>query len=190
VRGALIACLFSSVAIANSVYRYQGPNGEVIFSDRKLDNPAYTLISHSRNGAHLGKLSTPASQPSRHQLDRMIVTTARRYQLDPELLAAIVEVESNYQSNALSPAGAVGLMQLMPDTASDYAIVELFDAEANLDAGARHLLSLFEEFEELDLVLAAYNAGAGNVRRYGGVPPFTETQRYVQKIKRVLGKGR
>lgn len=186
VRSALILLLFSSVSMAASVYRYHGPNGQIIFSERKLDNPDYQLVSHSRDGRYLGKLATPVSQPDKKQIDAMIESTAKRYQLEAKLISAIVEIESNFQADALSSAGAVGLMQLMPDTAADYAIAELYDAQANLDAGARHLLNLFKEFKDLDLVLAAYNAGAGTVRRYGGVPPFKETERYIEKVKDII----
>lgn len=174
--------------MAESVYRYKGPNGEVVFSDRKLDKPGFTLVSHSKNGAYLGRLATPATLPSRAVVKEMISATARRYQLDPKLLTAIIAIESSFKVDAISASGAVGLMQLMPDTANDYAIAELMDPEANLDAGARHLVGLFTEFKELDIVLAAYNAGAGNVRRYNGVPPFSETKRYIEKIKRYMAK--
>jgi soluble lytic murein transglycosylase-like protein len=185
---ALVFAFFCSQLLAESIYRYKGPNGEVVFSDKKLDKPGYTLVSHSKNGTYIGKLATPATLPSKKVVKQMIAATAKRYQLDPKLLSAIIATESSFKVDAISPSGAVGLMQLMPDTANDYAIAELMDPEANLDAGARHLVGLFTEFKELDIVLAAYNAGAGNVRRYGGVPPFAQTKRYIEKIKRYMAK--
>ena len=92
-------------------------------------------------------------------------------------------VESCFNSQALSPVGAQGLMQLMPDTAQWLKVTDPLDPSDNLRAGVRYIAALQEQFDTLDLALAAYNAGPGNVRRYKGVPPFAETQAYVQKVK-------
>lgn len=109
--------------------------------------------------------------------------TATRYDLDPLLLAAIVEVESGFNPRAVSHRGAQGLMQLMPSTARSTGDVQLDDPEDNLEAGARYLRRLLDRFDgDLVLALAAYNAGPTNVRRYDGVPPFRETRRYVEKV--------
>ncbi len=108
--------------------------------------------------------------------------TAVRHRLDSLLLASIVEVESGFDPEAVSRRGATGLMQLMPSTAGS-ASDELCDPERNLDAGARYLRHLLRLYDgDLELALAAYNAGPGNVRRYGGVPPFVETRNYVEKV--------
>lgn len=112
-----------------------------------------------------------------------IFETAERHRLDGLLLAALVEVESSFLANAISPDGAVGLMQVLPSTGSEYGELDLRDPEANLDVGSRYLSDLLERFDgDLELALAAYNAGPGNVRRYGGVPPFPETQSYVERV--------
>lgn len=109
--------------------------------------------------------------------------TAARYGIDPLLLASIVEIESGFDPEAVSSRGAAGLMQVMPSTAGTAGPADLCDPELNLDAGARYLRSLLNRFRgDLELALAAYNAGPGNVRRYGGVPPFRETRRYVDKV--------
>jgi len=109
--------------------------------------------------------------------------SAARYGIDPLLLASIVEIESGFDPEAVSSRGAAGLMQVMPSTAGTAGPIDLCDPERNLDAGARYLRSLLNRFKgDLDLALAAYNAGPGNVRRYGGVPPFRETRRYVDKV--------
>lgn len=175
--------LFCQMATAASMYRYRGPNGEVLFSDRKIDDPGYTLMSHSRNGKYLGKLTTPATPVSRQQIDEFIVSAARRYNVDAALISAIIMAESSYNPYAMSKAGAVGLMQLMPDTAAGYHIADLMDPQANIDAGVRHVADLLREFDgDVVLAVAAYNAGSGAVRRHKGVPPYRETQRYVAKV--------
>lgn len=107
--------------------------------------------------------------------------TATRYQLDALLLASIIEVESGFDPNAISRRGATGLMQVMPATAGEG--VHLSDPEDNLATGAKYLRRLLRRYGgNLELALAAYNAGPSNVRRYGGVPPFRETTHYVEKV--------
>jgi hypothetical protein len=114
---------------------------------------------------------------------RLIQEAAERYRLDGLLLAAVVEAESGFDPQAVSPRGAQGLMQLMPATAAHYGTVELADPRANVRAGARYLRDLLKLYDDdLELALAAYNAGPGNVARYGGVPPFRETRRYVDRV--------
>lgn len=110
---------------------------------------------------------------------------ARRHGLDPALVLAVVAVESGFQPGAVSPKGAQGLMQLMPATARELGVSDAFDAEQNLDGGARYLRALLEQHRgDLRLALAAYNAGPGAVKRHGGVPPYPETRRYVEKVLR------
>lgn len=114
----------------------------------------------------------------------VIEETAERHRLDALLLAALVEAESSFLPGAVSPVGAVGLTQVMPATAHWLgAQGDLTDPDSNLDVGARYLRQLLERFDgDLELALAAYNAGPTNVLRYGGVPPFRETRSYVKKV--------
>jgi soluble lytic murein transglycosylase-like protein len=108
---------------------------------------------------------------------------ARSVGIDSALLHAVVQVESSYNPNAVSPKGAQGLMQLMPATAQQYGVPDPFDPLANLDGGARYLRDLLLQFGRLHLALAAYNAGAEAVRRYGNtIPPYAETQAYVRRV--------
>ncbi|GAB4376552.1 MAG: hypothetical protein Kow0062_16980 [Acidobacteriota bacterium] len=117
-------------------------------------------------------------------LERAIARAAEESGLDPALLAAVIEVESAFDPFAVSPKGAAGLMQLMPGTARELSVEDPFDAEENVAAGARWLRRLLERYDgDLDLALAAYNAGENAVARYGGVPPFPETQRYVELVR-------
>lgn len=113
-----------------------------------------------------------------------IEQTAERHRLDALLLAALVEVESRFLPDAVSPMGAVGLTQVMPATARWLGVPgDLTDPDSNLDVGARYLSQLLTRFEgDLELALAAYNAGPTTVARYGGVPPYRETRNYVRKV--------
>jgi hypothetical protein len=120
----------------------------------------------------------------------VLYAAAKRHALNPELLAAVARAESSFDPSALSPKGARGILQLMPATAERFGIESsrLWDLESNVEAGARFLRFLVDEFRgDLRLVLAAYNAGEGAVRRHGGVPPYRETRHYVERILGALG---
>src|SRR5437764_406986 len=113
----------------------------------------------------------------------IIHAKAQKYDVDPALVAAVVETESRFKSNAHSQVGARGLMQLMPKTGRWMGARNLYNAEQNVDAGAKYLKYLNRRFDgNLTKTIAAYNAGEGNVRRYNGVPPFRETRSYVKKV--------
>jgi len=118
----------------------------------------------------------------------IIDETASRLGVDPRLVRAVIQVESAYQPAARSRKGAIGLMQLMPDTARRYAVSDPYDPGSNIDAGVRHLKTLLDRFE-LAIALAAYNAGEAAVERFRGIPPYPETQNYVRQVLRLLGTG-
>jgi hypothetical protein len=111
---------------------------------------------------------------------------ARRAGLHPWLVAAVVQTESDSDPHAVSRAGAAGLMQLMPAAAADHGVLDPFDPVENLRGGSRHLRLMLDRFGDLDLALAAYNAGATTVERYGNVPPYRETRDYVRRVLRVF----
>lgn len=113
----------------------------------------------------------------------LIHQKAEKYDVDPALVAAVIEQESRFRKNAQSPVGARGLMQLMPRTGRWMGASNLYDPAQNVDAGVKYIKYLQKRFDgDLRQTIAAYNAGEGNVRRYGGVPPFSETQHYVKKV--------
>jgi hypothetical protein len=129
-------------------------------------------------------------QASQEEIDSSIVMAAGRHNVDPNLVRAVVKVESNFNSNAVSRKGAMGLMQLMPSTARELKVKNPFDPDQNVDAGVRHLKQLLENYGgDVDLTLAAYNAGSGAVARSAGVPHYAETQNYVRRITNLYYGG-
>jgi len=129
-------------------------------------------------------------QASQDEIDASIVMAAARHNVDPNLVRAVVKVESNFNSNAVSRKGALGLMQLMPQTARQLKVKNPFDPDQNVDAGVRHLKDLLESYGgDVKLTLAAYNAGEGAVARSRGVPHYAETQDYVRKITNLYYGG-
>ena len=121
--------------------------------------------------------------PPGGDLREIATLAARRHGLDPELVIAVVSVESGFRPQAVSPKGAQGLMQLMPKTAESLGVADAFDPEQNLDGGARHLGQLLALYDgDVERALAAYNAGEGAVHRHHGVPPYRETRAYVKKV--------
>ncbi|MGX6607777.1 transglycosylase SLT domain-containing protein [Micromonosporaceae bacterium Da 78-11] len=116
----------------------------------------------------------------------LFVKAGAKYGVSPKLLAAVAKVESGYDPNAVSKSGARGLMQLMPTTARGLGVENSFDPAQAIDGGAKLLAQNLREFKSVPLALAAYNAGGGAVHRYGGIPPFAETQAYVPKVQKAL----
>lgn len=117
----------------------------------------------------------------------IISTVAASHEVDARLIHAVIEQESSYQARARSKKGARGLMQLMPATARQYGVRNSYDPKSNIEAGVRHLKDLLSRLE-LPTALAAYNAGEATIRRYGGLPPFPETQNYVRRILQRVGR--
>jgi len=115
--------------------------------------------------------------------DLFIKRLAEKHNLDPLLVKAVIKVESNFEVEALSRKGAQGLMQLMPQTARDLRVKDVWDPHHNIEGGVKYLRKMFDKFNNnLSLSLAAYNAGPNKVKRYGGIPPYPETQRFVRKV--------
>lgn len=124
----------------------------------------------------------PGSAKADTPLDRLITKIAIQENLDPDLLRAVVATESDFNNESVSPDGAIGLMQLMPETAKLVGVKNIHNPEQNLRGGARYLGQMLKQFPKIPHALAAYNAGPKMVERYQGVPPLTETQRYVGKV--------
>jgi len=130
----------------------------------------------------------PANQPPFHDL---VVSAASRYGVDAELISSVMEVESHFDSKAISRKNACGLMQLLPETAARLGVKDIFDPQQNIDAGTRYLKELLQLYNNnLTLTLAAYNAGPDKVQKYGDVPPYRETVSYVNQVKRKYQKSK
>lgn len=125
--------------------------------------------------------------PANEAYEDIVQEAAAKYDMDPHLIRAVMQAESAFHPYAVSRAGAEGLMQLMPELADEMGVSNAFDPRENIMGGVRYLKRLLDYHNgDLDLALASYNAGPGNVQRYGGVPPFRETRNYVKTIKSIL----
>jgi hypothetical protein len=133
--------------------------------------------------------SLQPAAPRPFDLNQTVKTASGTYQLDPDLVTSVIRAESGFNTRALSPKGAQGLMQLMPQTATQLGVHNAFDPEANVEAGTRYLRELLERYNfDLIKALAAYNAGPQRVEQYNGVPPYYETKAYVARIVRDFNK--
>lgn len=173
---------------AASVYIYTADDGSVSMSNVPADSRYQVLIAEPKDNP-LAAPAVTVQKPlpilaNKAQYNRIVAAAARTYGLDGALLHALISVESRYNPKAVSRAGAVGLMQLMPVTALRYGVADSFDPVQNINGGAQYLSDLLKLFNgDVSLAIAAYNAGENAVVRYGNrIPPFTETRDYVPKV--------
>lgn len=173
----LLMSLFVVIPPADAdIYRYVDASGRVHFTDTP---------THGRYDMYM-KEETPVKASNRSYLD-IIRRHATSYQLEEALVKAVIKVESDYQPRVVSRKGAQGLMQLIPQTAKDLKVSNPFDPYENIRGGSEYLRMMLDLFNnDVELALAAYNSGPNTVKRYGGIPPYDETQKYVKKVKRYL----
>lgn len=151
--------------------------------------PSSQLSGDAGKSPSLAKSARNGAATSNQDLSGLVNEASGRYRLDPDLVNSVIKAESGFNARAVSPKGAQGLMQLMPGTASQLGVENVFDPQANVEGGTRYLRELLERYD-FDLVkaLAAYNAGPQRVEQYGGVPPYYETRAYVARIVKDFNK--
>ena len=174
-----------------AVYFYEAADGTTHYSDQATDARYQLLIADSNPQPN--QVDVPTQRPrGARSYEREIAAVARSTQVEAALLHAVIAVESNYNSRAVSPKGAVGLMQLMPATVRQYGVKNPMDALQNIQGGAQHLRKLLDYFSNnKSLALAAYNAGLGAVITHGGqIPPYAETRSYVPEVLRRYASNR
>ncbi|GIW39695.1 MAG: lytic transglycosylase [Candidatus Binatia bacterium] len=162
------------------IYVYTDSRGVMHFSNAptRSDYRLYMEEDVPPRGLLLGR-------PAPARLEPIIRAAARRHNVDPALVKAVIRAESDFFPFAKSPKGALGLMQLMPETARDLRVGRIFDPVENVEGGVRHLRRLLDRYRgDVRLALAAYNAGEKAVEAYGGVPPYRETREYVERVLR------
>lgn len=167
-----------------AVYKSVTKDGTALFSDRKPVNRPFQVVRFDCFACD------PVSNINWHTVplytkpyNRIIAKAADEHQLDPALIRAVIHAESSFRPQVISKKGAIGLMQLMPQTAASLGVQDSSHPEQNITAGSRYLAQLLKQHNnDTLLALAAYNAGASNVKRYGGIPPFAETQAYVERV--------
>jgi soluble lytic murein transglycosylase-like protein len=184
---------------AADIYKYVDANGVVHFTNKPGQDGKYKLYLKSSDSAGKkgAKASVSAIMPSDKSVERFtrydtwIHQAATLYQIPEALVRAIMKVESDYDPRAVSPVGATGLMQLMPETALHMQVRDIHDPRENIFGGVRFLRVLANAFNgDLALTIAGYNAGQGAVMKYGGIPPYEETQDYVTRVLAFYGRYR
>jgi soluble lytic murein transglycosylase-like protein len=182
------AALLTSPAEAQ-IYAWRDANGTLVLSDRRLDSAAATY--DVPDAAGIRSTRPPASQALRERYEPLIRQHAGRQSLRPDLVRAVIQVESGFNRWARSPKGAMGLMQLMPATARELGVDDPYDPDENIRGGTTYLRQLIDRYDgNEELALAAYNAGSTAVDRHGrAVPPYRETREYVKKVGKATTVG-
>lgn len=183
----LLLLTFASDALAEKVQVYRKEDGTLLFTNRPpslVREPGMRLLETRVYGDdHYARKPGKLTAKRRDAYDDIIASAARRWDVDFALVKAVVHAESAFDPEAVSRAGARGLMQLMPQTAAMLQVTDIHDPRDNINGGARYLRMMLDKFRgNVRNALAAYNAGPANVQKYGGIPPFAETKNYVARV--------
>lgn len=170
-----------------------GANVQMVMIQALIKLLEKTLTAKGLSSDDLSSLkgsSSKTGNSTNASFDELIQNASQKYNVDADLVKAVIQNESNYDPDAISSAGALGLMQLMPATAASLGVENPLNPEENIEGGVKLLRELLNQFGgNLTNVVAAYNAGAGAVQQYGGVPPYQETQTYVNRVLSTYGKS-
>jgi soluble lytic murein transglycosylase-like protein len=173
---AITGVLLGPTTAGADVYAYKDRNGVITFTNVPTHGGFRRVLRDHSSRESPG----PAFNPS---YDSLIRSASGRYNIDAELVRAVIKTESDFNASARSRKGAMGLMQLMPETARLHNVMNAYNPEENVEAGVRHLRMLLDRYRgDLELSLAAYNAGSGAVEKHRGIPPFVETREYVRRV--------
>jgi soluble lytic murein transglycosylase-like protein len=173
---------FSGVARAD-IYRYEDSEGIVHFTDAPTDKRFKIFMRDIKKDKMLRTKFRLITTANAAEYEQIIRTCSEKYGVSSSLIKAVIHAESGYNPNAVSNKGASGLMQLMPGTARSLKVANSFDPKDNVEGGVKYLRFLLDTFRgDVSLALAAYNAGLSKVARYGGIPPYTETRTYVNRV--------
>lgn len=188
--GVFLMLTVATNAESQTVYRYQQANGVTAFSDRAPKNRPYQQVRFDCFACDLQSTVNWHNTPLFLQKYQQEITAAAlHHQLDPALLRAIIHAESAFNPKALSKSGAAGLMQLMPDTATEVGVKNVWHQQQNIQGGASYLALLLKRYKgDIKLATAAYNAGPGAVDKHQGIPPYAETQTYVERVQLLLSR--
>lgn len=176
---ALVATTIDPSPAAAQIFTAHAANGTLVLSNQQVRKPTQVFAVP---GAPAYRTTTQGLSANAAIYEDLVVEHAQRHSLRPELVRAVIQVESGFNPSATSPRGAMGLMQLMPDTARSLGVVNAYDPEENIRGGTTYLRHLLNKYGNEQLALAAYNAGPGAVDKYDGVPPYRETREYVRKV--------
>lgn len=177
-------CLVWPATAGAQVYAWRDANGVLNLSDQR-PAPGYAAKTYPVAGSPAVRSTRRASRPIANDIDGLIATHASAYSVRPDLVRAVIQTESAFNPRARSRKGAMGLMQLMPDTAADYGVLDPYDPEENIRGGVAYLRDLLVKYDgREELALAAYNAGPRTVDRYGQrIPPYRETITYLDRVR-------
>jgi soluble lytic murein transglycosylase len=172
--GLLFILVFPKTGMGD-IYKYVDANGVIHFTDRPTHNQFNLYLKEKKE---------------KPEVREIISRYANQFRLEEALINAVIKVESDYNPRAVSRKGAQGMMQLMPQTARELDVRDPLNPDDNIRGGTRYLRQMLDRFKDLDLALAAYNAGPSAVTRYGGIPPYEETRNYVIRVKKYLQQYR